>query len=184
MLEIAKRNTSQLLLLINDILDFRKIESGNVEYNFQPADINKVIEETIDGMDDYAKQYNASVKLIKYSNPVHALIDKVRITQVATNLLSNAIKYGAQNDTITVEVSKSGDYIRVSFKDNGTGIPEEFAGKIFDKFTQANIRNKTKGSTGLGLNIAKTFINAHHGNIDFTTSPQGTTFYFEIPVHD
>ena len=183
MLDIAKKNTSHLLHLINEILDFRKIESNSMEYNFQECELNEVIQEAVNGMNDYANQYNASIIFSRHEKPVYANIDKLRIIQVANNLISNAIKYGAPNDTIKVEMTVSDNIARISIHDNGAGVPTDFVDKIFDKFAQANIQNKSKGSTGLGLNIARTFIEAHHGRINFTTSSQGSTFYFELPVN-
>lgn len=184
MLDIAKRNTSQLLHLVNEILDFRKIESGNVEYDFQPMELHSVIDEAIEGMQEYAKQFGTSINFKKYDSPVNVFIDRTRIIQVINNLLSNAIKYGAQNDSVSIDVTLADHMAKISFHDNGPGIPEEFTNKVFEKFSQANIRNKIKGSTGLGLNIARTFVNAHNGEINFTTSPQGTTFYFTLPVKE
>lgn len=182
MLDVAKRNCNQLLFLISEILDFRKIETGKLEYNFQRVELNSIIEEAISGMNDYAKQFGSRIDYKKHDIPIYIQADDHRITQVINNLLSNAIKYGAPNDTVTVEVVLLDDFVRVNFHDNGPGIPGEFTDKIFDRFTQANITGKSSGSAGLGLNIAKNFIDAHNGNINFTTSPQGTTFYFELPL--
>ena len=182
MLDVAKRNCSQLLFLINEILDFRKIETGKLEYNFQRVELNSIIEEAISGLGDYARQYGASIDFKKHDTPVYIQADTQRITQVVNNILSNAIKYGAPDDTVNVDIVLLDDFVRVNFHDHGPGIPDDFIDKIFNRFTQANIAGKSSGSAGLGLNIAKTFIDAHNGNINFTTSSQGTTFYFDLPL--
>jgi signal transduction histidine kinase len=184
MLDVAKRNCNQLLFLINEILDFRKIETGKLEYDFQRIELNSIVEEALFNMEDYAKQYNADIIFSKYDNPVYVRADAHRILQVVNNLLSNAIKYGAAAGQVIVNIILLDDFVRVNFHDKGPGIPEEFADKIFDKFTQANITGKTSsGSAGLGLNIAKKFIDAHGGKINFTTSDKGTTFYFDLPLY-
>ena len=184
MLDVAKRNCNQLLFLINEILDFRKIETGKLEYDFQRIELNSIVEEALFNMEDYAKQYNADIIFSKYDNPVYVRADAHRITQVVNNLLSNAIKYGAAAGQVIVNIILLDDFVRVNFHDKGPGIPEEFADKIFDKFTQANITGKTSsGSAGLGLNIAKKFIDAHGGKINFITSDKGTTFYFDLPLY-
>lgn len=184
MLDIANRNSSQLLFLINELLDFRKIESGKLEYNFEKVELNSLITETIEGLSDYAQQYNATFLYSKSADPVYVYIDHGRIKQVLNNLLSNAVKYGSENDNINIDVELIDNKVRVSITDHGEGVPEEFIPRIFEKFSQANVTNKqTTGGTGLGLNITKTFIEAHHGTIDFQTQQgKGSTFYFELPV--
>ena len=184
MLDVAKRNCNQLLFLINEILDFRKIETGKLEYDFQRVELNSIVEEALFNMEDYAKQYSTGIIFNKHDKPVYVQADAHRITQVVNNLLSNAIKYGATAGQVIVSINLLDDFVRVNFHDKGPGIPVEFADKIFDKFTQANIAGKaSSGSAGLGLNIAKKFIDAHGGKINFTTSDKGTTFYFDLPLY-
>lgn len=103
--------------------------------------------------------------------------------QVMNNLLSNAAKFSPIGETITVDVTRHENNIRVSITDKGPGIPKEFHDKIYEKFTQSDSSDtRQAGGTGLGLNIAKAIIESHHGKIDFLTeATKGTTFFFDIP---
>ncbi|MFN4220610.1 MAG: sensor histidine kinase, partial [bacterium] len=102
--------------------------------------------------------------------------DKEKISIVLTNLLNNAIKYSPHGGWIKISAYEKEDYIRVEIEDEGPGIPENKADKIFEKFYKEN----SKGS-GLGLTIAKAYIEAHKGKIGVVPRERGGHFYFELP---
>jgi signal transduction histidine kinase len=108
--------------------------------------------------------------------------DNDRLMQVAANLISNAVKFSPAKGAVVLSAARHDEWVRIEIKDAGPGIPEEFQPRIFQKFAQA-AGARQKGGTGLGLNIAKTLIEKHGGNIGFTTVKDGgTTFYFELPA--
>ena len=109
--------------------------------------------------------------------------DESRLLQVFANLLSNAIKYSPEDDEVEVSIQPTGDRFRVSIKDHGSGIPEEFRPRIFQRFAQADSSDtRERGGTGLGLNISKTIIERHNGIIGYVSQQDvGTEFYFELP---
>jgi CheY-like chemotaxis protein len=111
-------------------------------------------------------------------------MDADRITQVITNLLSNAAKFSPSGSVVYLRLKEVGGGIRLSVKDQGSGIPNEFRTRIFQKFAQADSSDtRKKGGTGLGLSICKVIIEKHHGLIDFTSKRgAGSEFYFDLPI--
>lgn len=184
MLKIAYNNADRLLLLINDILDIEKIESGKMEFKFSEVNMNDLIGSCIKqnkGLSDkYQVHFNysnsASLPLVK--------ADKDRIIQVMNNLMSNAAKFEPNGGTIDITTKLENKHILISITDHGTGIPEKFKDKIFQAFTQADVSNtKNIAGTGLGLAISKTIVEHHNGIINFDNKANGhTCFYFTIPV--
>jgi len=184
MMGIAINNAERLLLLISDILDIEKIESGNMEFRFSEVDINNLVNNCILQNEGLAKKYNVGFNFSKDNNLPLVYADKDRIFQVLNNLMSNAAKFEPDNSDIKIITSKEEKNIRVSIRDHGRGIPEEFKSRVFQAFSQADISNtKEVGGTGLGLAISKTIIEHHEGTIGFDNlEEQGTCFYFTLPI--
>lgn len=185
MLKIASNNTERLLLLINDILDIQKIESGQMAFNFQSVDVLSFLELALEENAAYGEQYGVKFLLSNKVEDFQVYGDKDRMMQVMANLLSNAAKFSQENDTVEISVAlHHGDTIRISVTDHGMGIPKEFQSKLFDKFTQSDSSDtRQKGGTGLGLSITKVIVEKHGGLIDFISREGlGTTFYIELPA--
>lgn len=184
MLDIAYNNAERLLLLINDILDIEKIESGKMEFSFSKENINSLIKDCINQNNGLAKKYQVSFNFTAAHELPLISIDKDRIFQVLNNLMSNAAKFEPNGGTIEIESKLKNDRVYVSITDHGSGIPDEFHDRIFQAFTQADTSN-TKGvaGTGLGLSISKTIIENHNGEINFKSVPnERTCFYFSLPL--
>lgn len=182
---VALRNSERLLGLINDILDFEKIEAGKMNYDFKALDLRGLIEDALLVNQPLARQYNVTLKL-KCSPALDrptVMADKNRLGQVLTNLLSNAIKFSPVGSEVEVMVDPAEKGFRVTVRDNGPGIPMEFRDQIFNKFAQADSSSTRRmGGTGLGLSIAKAIVENHGGDIGFTSKVgQGSSFFFEIP---
>jgi signal transduction histidine kinase len=109
--------------------------------------------------------------------------DSHRLLQVFANLISNAVKYSPAGETVLIGVSVYKNLYRVSVSDRGSGIPEEFRNRIFQRFAQADSSDtREKGGTGLGLSICKAIVERHHGYIHYQSEPgSGTVFYFDLP---
>jgi len=183
LIDLAGRNAERLGTLINDLLDIQKIEAGYTDFKAHPLELNHLIEKTIETNQPYAEQHNVHFLLIKETTPAWILGDTNRLTQIMTNLLSNAAKFSPDEDIIEIKIEKYGHNHRVSIADHGSGIPEEYQSRIFDKFTQSDATNtRSVGGTGLGLNIVKTLVEKHAGTIGFTSSNKGSCFYFDIPA--
>lgn len=183
LLTIAGNNTERLLLLINDILDIQKMESGKMSFKFRYLDVMPFVRQAITENKGYAKQHNVTFHIASDIGEGKILADPDRLMQVLNNLLSNAAKFSPSNDTVDVAVARHHDAIRISVTDYGPGIPEDFQAILFEKFTQSDSTDsRRRGGTGLGLNIAKTIIEKHGGRIGFVTQAHiGTTMFIELP---
>ncbi len=183
MVDIAHKNSERLVSLVNDILDIDKIESGKMVFNWKPVGFLAIVEQSIEANRAYAEHFDVTFVLQTDLQDVKVYADGERLMQVLANLLSNAVKFSPAGSEVQVAVTRCGDNIRVTVTDTGPGIPEEFHGRIFQKFAQADSSDtRQKGGSGLGLSISKAIIERHNGRIGFDTMPnEGTTFFFEVP---
>ena len=185
LIDIANSNTLRLLMLITDILDIEKIESGRMDFTFGDVDIPTLLEQSLVSINDYGRDYEVTFNITHCPDiVVHG--DMNRLIQVMNNLMSNAAKFEPKGGEVEIRADLIDSKIRIAVIDHGPGIPEDFHDKIFDKFTQADTSaSRSIPGTGLGLAIAKAIIDKHKGNIAFNTSAdKGTEFYFEIPINN
>jgi PAS domain S-box-containing protein len=184
LLEIALKNSQRLVRLIDDILDVEKIESGCVVFSFVRVDLRDVAKQAIDDNRGFAEGFGVHVLLDAASVEAEVQADPDRLAQVITNLLSNAIKFSLPGSEVLIAVEKNGDVFRISVRDHGSGIPEEFKPHIFEKFAQADETNsRQKGGTGLGLSIVKQIVERLGGKVGFNDAPGGgAMFYVELPA--
>lgn len=175
---------TNMLELVNDLLDVAKIEAGKFDLNIQEYDIANSITEQIKA---FEAQAAAKHLVLNYIGPVKQLVkfDRVRISQVLTNLLSNAIKYTDSGKIdLNVAVEEKDKRIVVSIKDSGVGVSHEDLSVLFTKFKQLKSFDSSRKGTGLGLIVSKGIVEAHGGQI-WAESPgenMGTTFHFSIPL--
>lgn len=181
-LDNALRNSERLTLIVNDILDIEKLESGRMVFNLRPHDIIALVKESIDANLSYGDKYKIQFELTQDSVPATANVDADRFMQVMSNLLSNSAKFSPESSTVEIAVSKQDNNVRIAIKDKGIGIDEESKPLVFQKFTQSETNNKKHLlGTGLGLAISKGFVENMGGNISFISSAgQGTTFYIDL----
>jgi len=184
LIDIAYSNTERLLMLINDILDIEKIQSGKIDFDFKPQPLLPLVEQAISANKGYAERHHVTFTLVEGLPDVMVNVDGERLMQVMSNLLSNAAKFSHDGGSVDVVVSQEGERVRVAVTDHGVGVPENFSNIIFDKFTQADSSDtRHKGGTGLGLNISRSIIEMMQGEIGFdSTLGVGSTFYFTLPV--
>ncbi|WP_461789359.1 PAS domain S-box protein [Pedobacter sp.] len=186
-LNILKFSGENLLNIINDVLDFTKIETGNLHLEFSPVNLQVLCNDIISSLYVSAnKQFNQLQFNFDKNIPELILADKTRLYQILMNLLGNAIKFtdhGLVELTVGV-VNETANQISVKFevKDNGIGIPSDKKEYIFETFTQAKSDISRKyGGTGLGLAITKRLLNLHQSEIMVESSEgKGTTFSFTI----
>lgn len=184
MLDIAYNNADRLLLLINDILDLEKIESGKMDFNFTTVNINELIHFCIAQNKGLEDKYRVNFKYKSNNSLPTVSADQDRIFQVLNNLISNAAKFEPCNGVIEIATTLKDHSVQVSVTDHGPGIPLEFQDKVFQTFTQADISDTKKiGGTGLGLSISKKIIEQHNGEINFKNNlDKGACFYFSLPI--
>jgi signal transduction histidine kinase len=184
LISIANANAQRLVRLINDLLDIGKIEAGSMIYDFAPTNLRAIAEQTIETNLAIAEGQGVSVRLDMALLNLLVRADTDRLIQVLTNLLSNAIKFSPRGGEIVVTVERRPLTGRVSVRDDGPGIPDEFKKRIFGKFEQAKADgSRQKTGSGLGLNIVAKIVTQHAGTFGFEDAPGGgTIFYFDIPL--
>ena len=181
------RDASEALLaIINDVLDFSKLEVGQVDLESQPLSLSRLVEDTAGLLTIQAESKGVALKtLMDPAAPANILGDVARLRQVLLNFLSNAIKFTEQGSvTVSTAYDPDVERLRVSVTDTGAGISSEAVGKLFERFSQAEVSiNRTHGGTGLGLAICKGIIELMGGEIGVDTEiGKGSTFWFEIPA--
>ena len=164
-LALAKRNVDRLHRLINDTLDFSKLERGEFHIEFGPSDLNALVAETVAQQRLAAEKQGLRLELALDAGLPAVRMDADRISQVLTNLIGNAIRYG-ESGWIEVVTTVSGDEVVVRIQDTGPGIPENKLDNIFDAFVQLSTGpGRRSGGTGLGLAICKKIVELHGGRI-------------------
>jgi len=184
MLAIANSNIERLMLLINDILDTQKIESGEINFDFQDLELASYLKLAIKDNEAYAKQYDVQFAFSTELKNVWIYTDKDRLMQVVINLMSNAAKFSSKGSIVEISISNFNDYVRVSVTDSGVGIPKEFQPRLFDQFTQSDSTDtRTVGGTGLGLSISKAIVEKLGGKISFE-SEEGVGSKFHLDFNE
>ena len=181
-IDIIQSEGERLTLLINDVLDITKMESGNTDWKMERLDINEVIEHAIAATGSLLrqKQLPLTLDLYKGSHFIHG--DRDRLIQVMINLISNAVKF-TDKGQIRIKTERNGKGIIVKVMDTGVGIDPTHHLRIFEKFRQVGdtLTDKPRG-TGLGLPICKHIIERHNGRIWVESTPgKGSVFSFVIP---
>ncbi|MFZ6712212.1 CHASE domain-containing protein [Undibacterium sp. TC9W] len=187
MLVMANDNAKRLTALINDLLDFEKLEYGSMQFHFETLPLAELMDSSLQSNLGYAQSFDIG---IQYDSPVdpaaQVRVDSQRFVQVLSNLLSNAIKFSRPHGQIDVRVTPNHDQnqVRIEVQDYGIGISEEFKSSIFQKFTQEDAKAARKyAGTGLGLSLTKTMIEKMGGQIGFTSTENlGSCFYITLPL--
>ncbi|HQI40711.1 MAG: hypothetical protein B6D44_15615 [Ignavibacteriales bacterium UTCHB2] len=177
-LDIVRRNSKKLLWLINQLLDFSKLSSGEMKLKAAPQNIIKIIRSTMLAFSPFADKKNISFNLHTFSDEIMLYIDKDKIEKILTNIFSNAFKFTPEFGKIDVDITDAKDSIIISIADTGIGIPKEKAARIFDRFYQASTDsiNQQEGS-GIGLSLVKELVTLHKGKIEVESEEgRGTTF--------
>jgi signal transduction histidine kinase len=183
-LAIIDSNTSSLINLIQDMLDYQKLASGKMEFNFQKSSLRKIIDDAFLALDAEFSQKEIQ-KEISLDKEIEITCDSKRITRVISHLLSNCLKtVEPKKGKVWINVVKNKEKIQLSVRDNGCGIPNDQLEKIFTKFYQVDMSNtREKGGIGLGLSICKKIIEAHNGTIWAESKlEKETTMNFSLPI--
>jgi two-component system, sensor histidine kinase and response regulator len=179
---IAQANGQRLACLVNDILDIEKLEGGRVVFEMRRVGIASLLGRAVEVNRPMAERCGVRLRLASSSvHDVHA--DPDRLMQVVSNLLSNAVKFSPPGAEVVVTAADRGDNVRVSVRDHGPGVPEDFRDRIFGKFAQAdNSNTRQKTGTGLGLSIVKQIVQRLGGEVGFADAPGGgAVFFVELP---
>lgn len=178
-LSYVYRNGRKLLHLVNQLLDFRKAESGALPIHVAMNDVDELAGNVFAMFRENAQKRNITYQFHSDLNGSPLPIDKTYVEMMLTNLLSNAFKFTPNGGEITFSLWKKEHSFGFSIKDSGIGIPPEKLSRIFERFYQAN--EDRKGS-GIGLSLVKCLVEKHHGSISVDSKPgQGSDFVIELP---
>lgn len=181
LVHLADRNSGRMMSLINDLLDIQKIKSGMMNIEIGEVEMAQLFEEVKLNVADWVKEHD--IALVVGPSDYRVKGNAEKLTRVIFNLVSNAVKYSPRGGTITLTAEPVDNFVRVSVRDEGGGIPLEMQKSIFEKFQQANTEaDKGKGGSGLGLAICQAIIGLHGGKIWVESEPgKGSAFYFTVP---
>ncbi|MBV8518118.1 MAG: PAS-domain containing protein [Acidobacteria bacterium] len=181
-LENVGNSARHLLTLISDLLDIAKVESGKMKLHRQPIDLRHAILNTVASTQPLFVRRKQQVEVVTPPEPMLASADESRIEQVLLNLLSNANKFSPEGDRIVVRGLADETMWRIEVADHGIGISPEDQSRIFGEFEQVHSVAHHSGGTGLGLALAKKFVEAHGGTIGVeSVAGRGSVFWVRVP---
>jgi PAS domain S-box-containing protein len=182
-LDRIRRSQHHLLALINDLLNYSRIEAGAVDYDSEPVDIDDVLETVTTIVEPQAASKGLTLELEERGAPVTAMADRLKTEQIMVNLLSNATKFTPAGGTITVSCRMTETRAVIRVRDTGIGIPEERLQDVFEPFVQLERTLVTAHEgTGLGLAISRDLARAMGGDLTAVSEPgKGSTFTLELP---
>ncbi len=186
-LNIISVEAARLTRLINNVLDFARMERGEKKYHFEKCDLTEVVREMCATFRPQLEENGFAFRCCLPSAPVHVSADRDALAQVIVNLLSNAEKFSSQRKDIElkIEVAEgSMSQVQLIVSDRGSGIPSGYEEKIFEQFFRAHdaLNSSTQGS-GLGLTLARQIARAHHGDLFYRSREGGgSCFIFQLPT--
>jgi signal transduction histidine kinase len=183
---IIRKESERLSHLINNVLDFSRMDTGAKEYYFEESDLVKVVKSSLEAYKFHIRENGFEIESELPDEAVMIKVDKDAISQALLNLLSNAVKYSDERKNIKVEVFKNSSSAMISVADQGMGIPNEERKKIFEKFYRVkSTRGEEKRGSGLGLTLVKHIVEAHGGTIEVESIVgEGSKFTMRIPLQE
>ncbi|GLB49596.1 hybrid sensor histidine kinase/response regulator [Neptunitalea lumnitzerae] len=182
-LDIMEKNTIRLLNLVNELLDFRKVEMKNVELNFEPINISEIIRETLTRFSQLIQERNLQCTINIPEKAIIAFADEEAFRKILSNLFGNAIKYSAKKVILTLDILESS--FKVTIKNDGDIIPVHLHKRIFEPFFRVYPHTPTPNiGTGIGLSLAYSLTQLHNGSLYINESEANmNTFILELPLH-
>jgi signal transduction histidine kinase len=182
---IIREESERLSALINNILDFSRIEAGRKEYEFKETDLPELIRSTLDSYRFQIEQNGFALEenIARDIPPVN--VDREAIARSLLNLVNNALKYSRDRKFIAVSLYRANGSVKLEVQDHGIGIPAGEQEKIFEKFYRCGdpLVHNIKGS-GLGLSLVRHIVRAHGGDVKVESAPeQGSKFTIALPLH-
>lgn len=178
--EVIKSSVELVEARVQDILDEAKAASGNLTLRLDQMGLDDVLDDARLMMYPFAKRRDIRLEFIEVNPPVLAFLDRERVLRVLSNLVGNAIKFSPKLSKVIVRVRSDQQFVYVSVKDGGPGIPEKQIPHLFDRFWQASA-TASQGA-GVGLSVAKSIVEAHGGVLTVESHlGSGTTFTFSLP---
>ncbi|WP_186093641.1 ATP-binding response regulator [Burkholderia gladioli] len=186
LVDIARRNGERLGRLIDDVLDVAKLEADRMTLQRRACALDTLVDEALAANLDYARRVGVTLTRVGAPFGCEVWVDPDRFLQVMANLLSNAIKNSPAGSAVEIRGATDGARARIAVRDHGGGIPEAFRARIFEKFSQADERDRRVGTgTGLGLHITQVLVERMHGTVGLISTPgHGAEFHVDLPTGD
>ncbi len=182
---LMERNSDRLMHLINQLLEFRRMENNVMSLRLEKLDIIGLLRELFDSFHDVAAQKHLDYRMTTQLHSLQGYFDRSCIDKVFYNLLSNSIKYTPEGGTIELEVRVNPapvNELTIHVIDSGVGIPEDQRSHIFERFNRSHYLS---GSMGIGLNLCAALVEVHHGKIDYEPNPLGgSIFTVTLPLSE
>lgn len=186
--KLIQRNAKRLLNLVNQLLDFRKLEVQEIRFNPSEGDIIQFIKETVYSFSDLSEKKNITFEFNTSLGSLETIFDQDKLEKILFNLLSNAFKFTPEHGSVTVNIQlETGEkerWLVIQVKDTGIGIPADKQEKIFDRFFQNELpKSIVNQGSGIGLSITKEFARSHNGTVTVESEVgMGSTFTVRLPV--
>jgi two-component system, OmpR family, sensor histidine kinase NblS len=183
---VIDQESARLNKMVNDILDFSRMEEPNIVLEKCICDMQPILEMSVNSMKVLADEKKISFSIMTEPDLPKVYVNAESIERAIKNLLSNSIKYSHNNGRVKLraEIDRTGNYLQVSIEDNGIGIPKEHLDKLFERFYRVEDRVHSVKGTGLGLHLVKLTIEKHHGGQVFVESKvnEGSIFGIRLPL--
>lgn len=182
-LTLVHKNTERMLRLVNQILDFRKIENQKMKVLLEKTDIIALLQRVMDNFRLMAEEKHIDFNLQANPETIYCWIDQDKFEKIVFNLISNAFKYTPEHKSITVSAAIQNENLTVSVKDEGIGIDPKKQQTLFQRFETLVRYNILQPSSGIGLSLVKELIELHQGNIQVNSQPgEGSEFIITLPL--
>jgi CheY-like chemotaxis protein len=184
-LDTMRRQLSQLVRLVDDLLELSRITHDRLELRKRPVAIEAVIQQAIESCRPLAEAAGHRIRTTMPSRPIHVHADEARLVQVLSNLVNNSCKYTNSDGEIAVVAERDANDVVITVSDNGIGIPPEKLGDIFDMFMQIErTAERSQGGLGIGLTLVKRLVRMHGGTVEAKSAGtgRGSEFVVRLPA--
>lgn len=184
--KVMTNNINRLIRLLQQILEFRKAETGNLKLKVSKGDLALFVQRSVNSFLPLIKKKGMQFEVICQPNPFIAYFDSDKLDKIIYNLLSNAAKYNIPNETVRIELTRhpdKDDFVQLIVKDSGPGISREAQKELFKRFYEGSYRKFNTIGTGIGLSLVHDLVKLHHGTITVESEEgHGTAFVISFPL--
>lgn len=184
LLYTAQNNARYLLELINQLLDFRKLDASGESIHYIHGDIVSLVKDQFQAFESAARKREINYRIVSQQSGIQMDFDYDKVRKIVMNILSNAFKFTENKGSIEIRINIVGSHVVMQFCDTGCGIDAAQQKKIFQCFYQAENQENMQGGSGIGLYLVAEYVKMHKGNIQVSANvPQGSIFTISLPIH-